>query len=185
MDRRIVIIASIALAGVLLASYLLWPSADDDATLAEQIIIGPGDLEGQDWGSFGGTDAYPDTGNYSSHFSIKLDKSGPSGYIQVFVFVKTFNTPGQCADHYQTYVDLHTNGSDILPLEHGDGGFLLWHINGNGTCAICFTQENVFVWMDMTTNLGGNLPWEDEDIYTEAVVLIDAQSSKISRTLHP
>jgi hypothetical protein len=183
IDRRTAVVVAIAIAGTLLAAYLIWPSGEEEETLAEQAALTYEDLEGQGW-SFGeGSDTYPDLGNYSSHYQIGLFKTAEPGSIRVLVVVKAYNTSALCEEEFHANYLTFAGKNGTAPLDAGDEGFISWHNSGNGSCVLCFRQDYLMVWMDVTTNYGANPAWEDDDIYQEVAVLIETQSEKISGLL--
>jgi hypothetical protein len=123
---------------------------------------------------------YPDLGNYSSHYQVVMNRET----LKTYVSIQTYDSPGLCQEFYLSLSYTYPNLSNVEPLAVGDGGLLIWHNNGNGTCALCFTYETVLVWIDLMTDLYGNEPWDDDVLYTEVLMLLDAQSLKIGQTLH-
>lgn len=181
MERKRLVVSLIAISIVIaVVALIVLEPWKEEMTLAEKAVIYKDDLVETGWRQLWVLNSGSLTEGTSSYCEVGMRTDD----IAAFVAMYAFDSPDEAKAYYRNAADNITFESPVEPFDAGEEGTIVMHRNGNGTCAMFFYQENLFVWMELLS--GGWLENEivdDELLMDTALMLGHVQELKISAVL--
>jgi hypothetical protein len=181
-SRSAIALAAVAVVlVVIIVTLIVLEPWKEEPTLAKRAIIRPENISETDWMLHGEYDDSPHHEGASSFCEVCMNTTNVTAYV----FVYAFGSAELAKNHFEYRLGNFTYGLAVEPIEAGDQGALIMHMNGNGSLSLFIYQENLFVWMDLLSEQDGGELVNDTCILDRAWGLVYAQEQKFSSVLSP